>query len=369
MKKQRFIDSFAALGMTSVASLGMTAFLLLAVSCGKGGMDVPEGDPVSFDSSLTETATKALLPNNTTFAVFAWYQPGVIGGAAGAWSTGGWTPNFMYNQGVTFTTPSIYTYAPVKYWPNNEENTLSFWAYCPHNAAGLTLRESAGGSAYANTATTGIPYLDYTTVTGNALIDLMSSDFDASVKDLSKPNLDTPVHLVFRHLLSRIVFHFVKVDDESDDYEVRLTEVSIRGVYQNAGHPGDPSGSWTGHSNNGNITVYADATPLTTDDNPEVDNAGSTDLAVMPIPQILTGTTAKIYISYVVIPSVGDPVPEEAEILITDLHPGWIAPAGWDQNYQYTYNVSITPGDRPIVFSASIVPWEDAAPWVYHYVD
>lgn len=345
------------------------AFITLAgialISCAKQPQEI--GDPVSFDSSLSQTATKALLPNNTTFAVFAWYQPGVIGGAAGAWSTGGWTPNFMYNQGVTYAS-STYTYTPIKYWPNNEENTITFWAYCPHNAAGLTLRESAGGSAYANTATTGIPYLDYTTVTGNALVDLMSSDFDASVKDLSKPSLETPVHLLFRHLLSRIVFHFVKIDDESDDYDVRLTEVSIRGVYQTAGHPGDPSGSWSGHSNNGNITVYADATPLTTDDNPEVPTAG-TDLAVMPIPQILTGTSAKIYISYVVIPSVGAPVPEEGEFLITDLHPDWEAPAGWEQNYQYIYNVRITPGDRPIVFSASIVPWDVAEPWVYHYVD
>ena len=366
------MSKFRTYGMQTLVIIALAGIGL--VSCAKQ-MQETGGDPVSFDSSLTETATKATLPNNTTFAVFAWYQPGVIGGAAGAWSTGGWTPNFMYNQGVTYAS-STYTYAPVKYWPNNLENTLSFWAYCPRNAAGLTLLQSSGGSAYSNTATTGIPYLHFTTVDGNALVDLMSSDFDASVKDLSKPNLNTPVHFVFRHLLSRIVFHFVKVDDDTDNYEVRLTAVTIKNIFREASHPGDPSGSWSGHTDNGNLSVYADTTPLTTTDNPVVDKDGTLDdMAVMPIPQILTDALAlnkdaKIYISYEVVPTGGgEAVSNDGEYLITDLHPGWEAPAGWDQNYQYTYNVRISPGGNPIVFSASIVPWDSPVSWVYHHVD
>ena len=346
--------------MKTLALLALAGITI--VSCGKQLQEMG-GDPVAFDTSLTETATKAPLPDNTTFAVMAWYT------GQDAWSASA-SPNFMYNEDVLFD-GSAYTYSPVKYWPNNPGDKVTFWAYCPHNAAGLTLRESAGGSAYNNTSATGIPYLDFTTVTGNGLVDLMSADFDASVKDRSKPSLNTPVHFTFRHLLSRVVFHFVKVDDASNNYYVRLTDVSIKGIYQNADHPG-AGGSWGHHSNNGDLSVYADATPEELTDNPLVPTTG-TDMAVMPIPQTLTETTAKIYISYVVVPkSGGDPVSKEGEFLITGptgLHPSWVHPAGWDQNYQYTYNVRITTGGNPIIFSASIEPWEDADPWVYHYVD
>ena len=353
--------------MNKVRTYRMLSLALLALallSCAKQPQETG-GDPVSFDSSLTETVTKTTspLPNNTTFAVFAWYT------GQSAWSASA-APNFMYNEDVTYTSPSTYTYAPVKYWPNNTGDKVSFWAYCPHNAAGLTLSESAGGEAYSNTSTTGLPYLDYTTVTGHGLVDLMSSNFDAPVKDLSKPSLNTPVHFVFRHLLSRIVFHFVKVDDDTDNYEVRLTAVTIKNIDQTAGHPGDPSGSWTGHTDNGDMSVYADLTPLTTADNPVVDKDETlADMAVMPIPQILTGTTAKIYISYEVVPTGGgEAVSNDGEYLITDLHTGWVAPAGWEQNYQYTYNVSISPG-KPIVFSARIEEWGSTKTWEYHYVD
>lgn len=352
-------------------SLALLALALL--SCAKQPQETG-GDPVSFDSSLTETVTKTTspLPDNTTFAVFAWYT------GQSAWSASA-APNFMYNEDVTYTSPSTYAYDPVKYWPNNTGDKVSFWAYCPHNAAGLTLSESAGGDAYSNTSTTGLPYLDYTTVTGSGLVDLMSSDFDPSdpsVKDLSKPNLNTPVHFVFRHLLSRIVFHFVKVDDDSNNYEVRLTAVTIKNIFREASHPGDPSGSWSGHTDNGDLSVYADLTPSSTADNPVVDKDGTLpDMAVMPIPQILTDALAlnkdaKIYISYEVVPTGGgEAVSNDGEYLITDLHPGWVAPAGWDQNYQYTYNVRISPGGNPIVFSASIEEWGSTKTWEYHYVD
>ena len=345
--------------MKTLALLALAGITI--VSCGKQLQEMG-GDPVAFDTSLTETATKAPLPDNTTFAVMAWYT------GQDAWSASA-SPNFMYNEDVLFD-GSAYTYSPVKYWPNNPGDKVTFWAYCPHNAAGLTLRESAGGSAYNNTSATGIPYLDFTTVTGNGLVDLMSADFDASVKDLSKQAVSGSVNLHFRHLLSRVVFHFVKVDDASNHFDVKLTEVSIKGIYQKADHPG-AGGSWDHYSTKEDMPVYTDSTPLDLTDNPIVPTTPGIEMAVMPIPQTLTETTAKIYISYVVVPkSGGDPVSVEGEFLIADdLHPGWVPPAGWDPNFQYTYNVQITTGGNPIIFSASIERWEDADPWVYHYVD
>ena len=47
------------------------------------------------------------------------------------------TPDFMWNQKVvgTGTAPDIkWTYTPVKYWPNEEEDKISFFAYAPYQA-------------------------------------------------------------------------------------------------------------------------------------------------------------------------------------------------------------------------------------------
>lgn len=340
----------------------MALAVMGVVSCAKQLQEMG-GEPVAFSSAWDKPATKTTspLPNNTTFGVMAWYT------GQDDWSTSA-CPNFMFNEDVLFD-GSTYTYDPIKYWPNNPGDKVSFWAYCPHDASGLTLK--SGESAYGNTST-GIPSLAFNVLTGGGSVDLMVADFEEDVNseywtvNHTKPSLDTPVKFLFRHLLSKVVFHFVKIGGNSDI--VRLTEVSIRGINRTADHPGY-GGSWANHSSNGDLPVYADATPETTEDNPIVPTGGI-DMAVMPIPQILTGTTAKIYISYVVIPvGGGDPVSVEGEFLITDLHPGWVAPAGWDPNFQYTYNVQITTGGNPIIFSASIEPWEDADPWVYHYVD
>ncbi len=50
-------------------------------------------------------------------------------------------PNFMYNQKVAWGKPSGVTtgddywyYSPIKYWPNNEDDKVSFVAYAPHNS-------------------------------------------------------------------------------------------------------------------------------------------------------------------------------------------------------------------------------------------
>ena len=42
-------------------------------------------------------------------------------------------PNFMYNQEVKRSNASSpWTYSPVKYWPNNPGDKLTFFAYAPY---------------------------------------------------------------------------------------------------------------------------------------------------------------------------------------------------------------------------------------------
>ena len=339
--------------------------------CGKNEVVAHEEDPwidlcgdqpIRFSSSMATPATKttSALPNDTTFGVMAWYT------GQNDWSASD-SPNFMYNEDVLFD-GSTYTYAPIKYWPNNPGDKVTFWAYSPHDASGLTLK--SGESPYGNTST-GIPDIHFTS---DGKTDLMVTHLDESapyvVKDLSKPAVSGTVDLLFHHLLSRVVFHFVKVEDDEDVYEVRITNVSIQGIYLTADHPGDSSGSWSDWSNSGSLPVYADLTPDDLTDNLVVPKAPGTsaetdsDLAVMPIPQTLTERdNAAIVISYAVFSSSDGSLlnSQQGVFPIHGLHDGWVHPAGWEQNYQYTYNVSIKPTSdgNPIVFSASISPWSD----------
>ncbi len=69
------------------------------------------------------------------FGVFAFYT-----GLDKFDSYTGTTPNFMNNQEVTWqadpddANTGTWTYTPVKYWPNNEDDKVSFFAYAPYDS-------------------------------------------------------------------------------------------------------------------------------------------------------------------------------------------------------------------------------------------
>lgn len=68
------------------------------------------------------------------------------------------TPNFMYNRQVEKQADHAWTYSPVSYWPNNQENKVSFFAYAPYTEGkaggdgGLTFLTEAGSSGFPSLA-------------------------------------------------------------------------------------------------------------------------------------------------------------------------------------------------------------------------
>jgi hypothetical protein len=108
--------------------------------------DVEDG-AVMFDAYVNRGTTRAGKPGELTtsmttepqislgkhgFGVFAYYTDGKPYSETA-------TPDFMYNQKVTYNT-SAWTYAPVKYWPNEfgssaiseGQDKLTFFAYAPY---------------------------------------------------------------------------------------------------------------------------------------------------------------------------------------------------------------------------------------------
>jgi len=210
----RNILTVATLSLLAGASLGFSSCLRLE------SQDLYSDIPMSFGSYVPRPASKAAaagvvteatLPANSSFGVFAFYQPGVVGSTTGAWSDGGWTPAFMFNQEVAYS-GSEYSYSPLRYWPANEENTLSFWAYWPYdlysadNSGALKFYESDGTTAYSNSSE-GLPRVNYTVPKDPAAqYDILFDSF--ARKDLYYLDCTTPgtVDLTFRHALCLVEF-------------------------------------------------------------------------------------------------------------------------------------------------------------------
>ena len=113
--------------------------------------------------------------------------------------------NYMKNTMVTSTDATNWTYSPIKYWPNEATDKLSFFAYAPYN------------SGYSPNSTTGDPILSFTVpneVTNQ--IDLVVADA-TDMKDLTKQSVNGKVSFDFKHVLSRVGFDVEAVIDQTNE--------------------------------------------------------------------------------------------------------------------------------------------------------
>ena len=97
---------------------------------------------IGFAISTTETRGELGFSSNDfgSMGVFAFYTQGDWDDHAAP------APNVMFNQLVE-KMGTGWNYSPVKYWPEDTTDKLSFFAYAPYNAQGLTT-SSAGQSGY-----------------------------------------------------------------------------------------------------------------------------------------------------------------------------------------------------------------------------
>ena len=218
------------------AALG-AVLVLLAAGCEKIDVTGTAGDPVPmlFSSYAPRPVTKVdsdsfvsgtTLPDNSSFGVFAFYQGGDVENGIEAHWTDDWdnqiagtqhpSPNFMFNQEVEYD-GTDYTYSPVRYWPTNIENTISFWAYYPYdaysadNSKALKFYESDGTTDY-NSSSTGLPVVKYTVPSDpDKQIDLLFDSFANTDKTYLNctPTLGV-VPLTFKHALSWVEFQIIE---------------------------------------------------------------------------------------------------------------------------------------------------------------
>ncbi|MBR2628928.1 MAG: fimbrillin family protein, partial [Alistipes sp.] len=141
-------------------------------------------DAQSRAHSIVDVAT---LATDGGFGVFAYYTDDAhYNGTAGSGSM----LNFMNNQKVTSTDSGVtWTYSPIKYWPNETNDRLTFFAYAPYDDADGT-NNTNGYDNIEFTVTQGDPIINFAVNgTVKSQQDLVWSRTDN--KDIIKnPNVD-----------------------------------------------------------------------------------------------------------------------------------------------------------------------------------
>lgn len=211
------------------------------------------------------------------------------------------TMNFMYNQKVT-KSGTDWTYSPLKYWPNNPGDKVSFFAYAPHNVDGAVLDASKA----------------QITFTVNDAVasqkDLVVAD---ALKDKTKQKIEEKLTFDFKHVLARIGLNVVaQVDqvntdsngDTDDDHNngslhanttIKVTKVELIGKFDKDGVIDLTNSTWSGVAPAASDVTYTwEAANFTT-----AANAVTTTNAVlnaensyaMIIPQDMTDIKLKVY--------------------------------------------------------------------------
>ena len=116
-------------------------------------------------------------------------------------------PNFMNNTHVTYNSSTTsWTYAPLKYWPNNTGDKVSFFAYAPYSYSNSNIAAPTNGVIPFTVANTVTDQTDLTAATEPQLNLTKNSDGD----------LDGTVDFTFKHVLSRIEFTLQAAADRLD---------------------------------------------------------------------------------------------------------------------------------------------------------
>ena len=145
------------------------------------------------------------------------------------------TPNFMYNQevkgksstdgsGNTTYSTTEWEYSPLKYWPNEANDKVTFFAYAPYDK-----NDNTTNNIYLNLSentVAGVPAITTYLVPTNLSeqVDLL---YATPIKNATKQAINGNVEFTFKHALSRIGFKVqtlidkVNTDETGDDGSIK----------------------------------------------------------------------------------------------------------------------------------------------------
>ena len=297
MKKYLILAAFAAVALGACTKVETTK--------------VTESVPVSFGVYTGDAATKAVsettygVINSTDllkastygFGVFAFHSDNSAGNndynnAAAS----NFTPNFMYNQQVTWNGTDTWEYSPIKYWPNEYSTTdalsdkvdkLTFFAYAPWRESNPTTAPDEGIISFSANNATGDPAVTFKVPAASEnQIDLLYSNAD--LKNKTKYAVNSKVGFTFVHALSNLAIYPLAVFDGTSipasngtavatGTTIKINSITITGKFNQEGTLNLAKGTWTSSAAATDQTVSY--TPATAYDVTAIDDKADADAA------------------------------------------------------------------------------------------
>ena len=387
----------------------LTALIVMSCSKDETTMGIPqEGNAIEFgtyvgrDAQTRGTIIDATALQTQGFGVFAYYTDNDVYKTTS-------TPNFMWNTKVS---TSNWTYAPIKYWPNESTDKLTFFAYAPYSlkvgenyysvydADNTSNNVASNITALSGNGAAGDPTLKFTVNgTTKSQSDLLYADAvtdPTKLVNLTKQSITGKVNFPFKHALSRIGFKVEvmsnKVNDDPtgtpDDGTVvsegiaagtvvSVQKVELIGAFTTANKFNFATGGWstTGTDITTSATTAATYKLDYNSDETTSDFINTVATAVTTAPQVLNATTSylmiipktfttdpadalQIRVTYKVTTAdtalAGDK--SEIENVITSDPFGFTFAAG----KAYSFNLHL--GLTSVKFSAEVTDWVDGTP-------
>lgn len=234
---------------------------------------------ISFDTYLSKTTRAGAAIGDQTTETLAENGFGVLGYYTGTtdYTAGTTAPNFMYNNkvtGTTSSTPTTWSYSPVRYWPNNNEDKLSFFAYAPYvfvtPNTGIPEGTTSGIVKLTSNSETTAPSLTYTLASdiSNSVDLLWGTKKGATSGELTNTNIKrtaSNVGFTFKHALAKFGGddNFIKAVVTTDDnnFNSDTTKITISSIIitseglKTTGTLDLTTGNWSSPDGKGTSTI------------------------------------------------------------------------------------------------------------------
>ena len=337
--------------------------------------------------SKTQTSN---IPVGSSFGVFAYFHPGDHSNSiTGVWNNTNVSLNYsnmLLNEPVTRVEPSAgtysYTYESTRYWPRNETDRISFFAYYPYAAnafivdegaasdgTGITLQDPEDDHYGYSHNPVGFPKFKFVVNPDAAQqVDFMISDMclNQSKKAGVLTGNNNDVQFTFHHMLSQIRIKTIDFVKENDDVTVELESFKFIGVpvsgivtpsiasEPNAKGHATMDFAWSGlNTSNSNFTasIYDDAAS---------EEAKQAAIMLM-IPHTFSEDPGKdiVEVTFKVkrAKNAADEYYEYTGHLSASLGAGGLT--GWERNKIYNYTIKVSL--NAITLSAELEDWPEAS--------
>ena len=341
------------------------------------------------------------IPNGKSIGVFAYYHQGV-GDTPGAWSASV-KPDFMFNQKATNNAEEDgFSYSPLKYWPNTNQDKLSFFGYYPYTTTFSGSEDANGIVLTKGSDDTGLPAFELTVSDDvTKQVDFLISDLltdlpngtsavsPSSAADRDHLTIVDKVRLLFHHATSKVTIR-IAVDDaiREDFMSMTISNLQLTNIYR--------KGTVTPEYNTstGETTINVAGAS-------ESQNYQIVDASVNPIVNYLTDTylmlpqtlayvendaanTANLNITYSVTlrshgtvytyDGAGNPVETDhytygntVSLPLAKLSGSSTEIDKWLPNHHYIYTIRLTA--NRIEFTGEVVKWGEEVEWPDIVVD